>query len=117
MAVDINKDEWTKKIQHLSSEQKLTSHQCIVYNKEHPAQQDDEKCGCQRPVRDHSFDGPCSETRPDPSSWNVKEHTKKLQHLIYHSTPSFKVCFSKSSNMHYHRTFSLISHSDFTLCL
>lgn len=113
MAVSIEEDKWTTKIQQLFNEGRLTSHQCILYNKKHQVQQDGEKCGCQRPVRHHSFDGTFSGTRPKPSNWNVLDHTKKLERLIYHSTPSRKVSFSKSSYIHYHGIFSLISHFSF----
>jgi len=117
MAVSIKEDKWTTKIQQLFNDGKLTSHRCILYNKKDQIQQDDEKCGCQRPIRHHSFDGTFSGTRPKPSNWNVRDHTKKLERLIYHSTPSRKVSFSRSSYRHSHWTFSLISHSVFTLCV
>jgi hypothetical protein len=117
MAASIEEDKWTTTIQQLFLDGRLTSHQCIVYNKNSRAQTDDEKCGCQRPIRHHSFDGSFSEVRPKPEDWNVKDHTKKLQQLIYHSTPSRKVSFSKSSCIHDHEIFSLISHLVFKVCV
>jgi hypothetical protein len=50
-------DKWTKTIQQFFEAGKLTSHQCIVYNKNSYAKTNEEKCGCQRPIRHHSFDG------------------------------------------------------------
>jgi len=117
MAASIEEDKWTTTIKKLFKAGRLTSHQCILYNKEHEAKTVDEKCGCQRPIRHHSFDGTFEGTRPNPRDWNVKDHTKKLQQLIYHSTPSRKVRFSKNSCIQHHETFSLISHLVFTMCL
>jgi hypothetical protein len=86
-------DKWTKTIQQFFEAGKLTSHQCIVYNKNSYAETNEEKCGCQRPIRHHSFDGAPSEKQPNPEDWNVNDYTRKLQSLIYHSTPSRKVSF------------------------
>ncbi len=117
MTTDSKTDKWTTTIQQLFTDGRLTSHQCMVYKKNSRLETNDEKCGCQRPVRHHSFDGTFEGTRPEPEDWNVKEHTKKLQQLMYHSTPSRKVNFSKSFYMHRNRTFSLTSHLVFTVCL
>jgi hypothetical protein len=117
MATSSKTDKWTTTIQQLFTDGRLTSHQCILYSKKHQVQSENEKCGCQRPIRHHSFDGTFEGTRPNPKDWNVKDHTKKLQQLIYHSTPSRKVSFSKNSCIYHHKTFSLISHLVFTMCL
>jgi hypothetical protein len=89
-------DTWTKTIQQFFTDGKLTSHQCIVYNKGSYGETNEEKCGCQRPIRHHSFDGTPSEKKPKPEDWNVNDHTKKLEYPIYHSTPSRKVRLFKS---------------------
>lgn len=89
-------DKWTTTIHRLYAEGRLTSHQCIVYNKKCQVQKNEEKCGCQRPIRHHSFDGTYEGEKPKPNEWNVKDHTKKLQKLIYHSTPLRKVNFFRS---------------------
>ena len=57
MAVIGEEDKRTTTIQKLFREGRLTSHQCIVYNKNFQANTADEKCGCQRSIRQHSFDG------------------------------------------------------------
>ncbi len=93
MATNHEKDKWTETIERLFAAGRLTSHQCIVYTKNSSVETVDEKCGCQRPVRHHSFDGAFFGIRPRPKDWNVKEHTKKLRQLIYHSTASRKVSF------------------------
>jgi len=117
MDASIGEDKWTITIQKLFEADRLTSHQCILYHKGYQAHTEDEKCGCQRPIRHHSFDGTFEGTRPESKDWDVKYHTKKLQKLIYHSTPSRKVSFSKNSCIQHHETFSLISHLVFTMCL
>lgn len=84
-------DPWTVAIQKLVDQKRLTSHQCIVYNKETRHTTNSEKCGCQRPIRHHSFTGGLSNQKPKPDEWNVKDHTKNLEKLIYCSTPHQKV--------------------------
>jgi len=84
-------DRWRNTIEKLFGEGKLRSQQCIVYNKDAQSMTTDEKCGCQRFVRHHSYDGPALETKPQRDNWNVKIHTQPLTPLIYHSTPSAKV--------------------------
>jgi hypothetical protein len=91
MAVVVEEDKWTTAIRQLSKEGRLASHQCKVYNKDSQARTPDEKCGCQRSIRHHSFDGTPLKRKPKPEDWNVKNHTEKLPSLIYHSTVSRKV--------------------------
>ncbi len=93
MTTNRDRDKWTETIERLFNAGRLTSHQCIVYTKDSPVEVASEKCGCQRSVRHHSFDGTFFEIRPKPEDWNVKEHTRKLRQLIYHSTASRKVSF------------------------
>ncbi|CAF0820629.1 unnamed protein product [Adineta steineri] len=90
MAGNYEEDKWTTKIENLFQAGRLTSHQCTVYNKDFNSKTNHERCGCQRPIRHHSFDGDISEEKPNPKDWNVKDHAKKLQRLIYHSNPSRK---------------------------
>jgi hypothetical protein len=101
-------DKWTTTIRQLFEDGKLTSHQCIVYNQDSETKSNDEKCGCQRHIRHHSFDGIPLNIKPKPEDWNVNDHTRKLKRLIYHSTPSRKVSLYKNSSTHYNRRFSLI---------
>jgi hypothetical protein len=91
MAVSTKKDLWQDMIGQLFNEGKLTSHQCIVYNKDSQSITSNEKCGCQRLIRHHSFDGAAIETKPTREEWTVTDHTKKLPALVYRSTPSTKV--------------------------
>ena len=97
MTDNTKQDKWTATIKQLKDEGRLRSHQCKLYNQADQTLDVDEKCVCQRPKRHHSFDGTFEEERPEPKDWNVKEHTEPLKELIYHSTPSRKVRFSKSS--------------------
>ena len=91
MADTTREDRWTATIQKLVEENRLTSHQCIVYNKETKHTATNEKCGCQRPVRHHSFTENVSNHKPNPDDWNVKDHTRNLKNLIHCSTPHQKV--------------------------
>jgi len=90
-------DRWTTKIEELFNAGKLTSHQCVVYNKDPQTAESDAKCGCQRLIRQHSFDGTPSETKPTPEKWNVEKYTKNLQSLVHRSTSSTKVSASDFS--------------------
>jgi hypothetical protein len=117
MTNGIEEDVWTTTIQQLFIDKRLTSHQCAVYNKDSVATTNDEKCGCQRPIRHHSFDGDPLEDKPNPEDWNVEEHTKPLNHPIYVSTPSHKVSFYNSFCIHYKRPFSSITHLVLTMFL
>ena len=108
-------DKWTTTIQQFSAEGKLTSHQCIVYNKRSDAKTNDERCGCQRLVRHHSFDGMPLFIKPKPDDWNVNDHTRQLKRLIYHSTPSRKVSFYKNSSISHSRRPSLMTYLVFTM--
>src|SRR5579871_3084339 len=115
MATNNEKDNWTTTIQKLFAEGRLTSHQCIIYNKDSDAKTIDERCGCQRPIRHHSFDGPSIQEKPKPKDWNVRDHTKRLESLIYHSTPSRKVRLSKSFCKNYNGIFVSIIHLVLTM--
>ncbi len=84
-------DSWRVTIEKLFGEGKLRSHQCIVYNKDSQSTATSEKCGCQRLVRQHSFDGSMLTEKPQRDAWNVQSHTQPLAALIYHSTASTKV--------------------------
>lgn len=84
-------DKWKDTIKKLFDEGKLRSHQCIVYNKDSQSTATYEKCGCQRYVRHHSFEGPALTTKPQLDQWKVNNHTRPLTSLIYHSTSSTKV--------------------------
>jgi hypothetical protein len=90
-----NHHTWKDTIEELHREGKLKSHQCIVYSKRSRPTTTYEKCGCQRLVRLHSYDGRELDTKPDRDSWNVKSHTQPLTTLIHLSTQSTKV--SKNS--------------------
>jgi hypothetical protein len=99
-------DRWTTKIEELFNAQKLTSHQCVVYNKDSQPAASNATCGCQRRIRDHSFDGTPPQTKPKPEEWNVENHTRNLPSLVYRSTRSTKV--STFTFLLYHdRIFSL----------
>jgi hypothetical protein len=99
------KDKWTATIKDLHDIGKIRSHQCKLYNKTHKISTGDEKCGCQRPIRQHSFDGTFVGERPKPKDWSVNEHTEPLKELIFHSTPSRKVSFSQSLYIYHYETF------------
>ena len=87
-------DQWIKKIQELFAAGRLTSHQCVLYSRNSRKNDNaDEICGCQRPIRHHSFDGLSPEQMVKPEDWNLQTHTRKLRQLIYHSTASRKVGF------------------------
>ncbi|UJR23620.1 hypothetical protein I4U23_026606 [Adineta vaga] len=90
MIGNLNEDKWVTMIEDLFKAGRLTSHQCIVYNKDSYIKANTERCGCQRPIRHHSFDGDISIKDLNPKDWNVKYHTRKLERLIYHSTPTRK---------------------------
>jgi len=117
MATNREKDKWTETIERLFTTGRLTSHQCIVHTKNSTVERNDKKCGCQRSVRHHSFDGTPFETRPKPEDWNVKEHTKKLRQLIYHSTASRKVSSLQTSCLHHNGAFLKLCHLVFTMCV
>ena len=92
-------DKWTKAIQNLFANGRLSSHQCVLYSRN--SQEDSEDngmCGCQRPIRNHSFDGSCPEERPRPEDWNLLAHARKLKQLIYYSTVSRKVGSSSNNS-------------------
>ena len=85
-------DKWTETIKNLFASGRLSSHQCVLYSRNSREDSEDlGMCGCQRPIRHHSFDGPCLEQRPKIEDWNRLEHTRNLKQLIYYSTVSRKV--------------------------
>ncbi|CAF4207383.1 unnamed protein product [Rotaria magnacalcarata] len=90
MAENKNEDKWVKAVEELFCDGKLKSHQCKVYNKDRQSNNTDEKCGCQRLVRHHSFDGDELKVKPTNEDWTVEEHTEPLKALIYRSTTPAK---------------------------
>ncbi|CAM4831903.1 unnamed protein product [Rotaria magnacalcarata] len=90
MAENKNEDKWAKAVEELFCDGKLKSHQCKVYNKDRQSNNTDEKCGCQRLVRHHSFDGDELKVKPTNEDWTVEEHTEPLKALIYRSTTPAK---------------------------
>lgn len=93
MADGTMEDRWTATVKKLFEQKRLTSHQCTVYNKDVQSTTGNEKCGCQRLIRHHSFIGATPSQKPKPEEWNVKDHTKDLENIIYCSTPYQKVVY------------------------
>lgn len=118
MANGNKESQWTKTIQQLIAERRLTSHQCILYNKTYQQQaNNDEECGCQRPIRQHSFDEIFEGERPKPKDWNVKEHTRNLDRLIYLSNPICKVSYFKISYQDHHEVLLFVYYLGFKMCM
>ncbi|CAF4362659.1 unnamed protein product, partial [Rotaria sp. Silwood2] len=90
MAHNKESETWGQMIEMLFAEGRLKSHQCKVYSRHSHSTTIDEKCGCQRLVRHHSFDGPELEEKPTQEEWKVEDYTEPLSALIYRSTPSAK---------------------------
>lgn len=118
MTRSTEEDEWMKKIEELFAAGRLTSHQCTLYSRNFQKDDnDDEICGCQRPIRHHSFDGLSDEQGVKSEDWNFQTHTRKLKQLIYHSTTSRKVgfwyIFSVDPDGTYFQMYHLVS----TMCM
>ncbi|CAF1414384.1 unnamed protein product [Rotaria magnacalcarata] len=83
-------DRWSEKIEELFAEGKLKSHQCKVYSNNSKSTTIDQKCGFQRFIRHHSFDGPELTDKPTQEEWTVENRTKPISPLIYRCTESAK---------------------------
>lgn len=90
-----SKATWEETINELVRKQQLRSHQCIVYNKHSHSAIVNNRCGCQRQIRYHSFDGPELMNKPNKKEWTVEKHTQLLESLYYGQILSAKVCENK----------------------
>ncbi|CAF4161369.1 unnamed protein product [Rotaria magnacalcarata] len=79
-----------RKNRELFAEGKLKSHQCKVYSNNSKSTTIDQKCGFQRFIRHHSFDGPELTDKPTQEEWTVENRTKPISPLIYRCTESAK---------------------------
>ncbi|CAF1396077.1 unnamed protein product [Didymodactylos carnosus] len=56
----------------------IKSHRCKVYRKDAIPEKQNDKCGCQRLIRSHSYEGIPPGTKPTKEEWNVNDHTEQI---------------------------------------
>ena len=93
MACNSETDKWNEKIEVLFRTGKLRSCPRDGQPKSHSDDADNENRGCQRSVRQHSYEKNFSGKKSKLEDRGVTDHTQQSERPIYRATTSRKVSF------------------------